>query len=107
MTKQFCDICGEPGVRAEEVQGYNSYRAGDAYGPGKIRVSVNFGFSQRSDGFGGPPDLCESCRHKLLAGIAEKFAPGPKPTKSAVLTELNDSLEKIEEELFAKDARPA
>lgn len=73
MKKAFCDRCGSDTPHAgfiyykepigEKEKG--SWGASQPY----ISVSITFSFTNRADGFGGPPDLCESCQQDLLRRV--------------------------------------
>jgi hypothetical protein len=86
MTKQFCDICGDPAQ--DKISGashavkhgkpYRSFSVGgsEALFQCRIVVRATFGFEGHETGFGGPPDLCSRCALKLLNDLARQFEIG-------------------------------
>jgi len=67
MTKRFCDLCEKPADDGKNKSIQVPFREkGEGKIDGNIGISVYIRFYNRSDGFGGEPDLCEDCREKLL-----------------------------------------
>lgn len=64
MNKQFCDICEKPATK-RDLPKYD-HKFGKPFGRIEFRVHANF--NDRSDGYGGRPDLCEEC---ILDAMAE------------------------------------
>ena len=71
MEKRFCDICGEEAKRAEGITHVVPERV-KCDKSAHVTARVSFGFQNHSTGFGGPPDLCFSCIHKIIKGLLLK-----------------------------------
>lgn len=87
MTKQFCDICGEPAIESiYDLGAEHLHPIGEVYRRSKgsslteetcqckIRLHASFSFVEHPTGLGGPPDLCHACREQLLKKLAEGAA---------------------------------
>lgn len=73
MTKNFCDLCGEPAT-GKEIVGISMPFPKEVLSDKKARVQIRFslGFQNHSTGFGGPPDVCESCLIDLVNALKKK-----------------------------------
>lgn len=77
MTKQFCDLCGNPAVEQspnfEVLRPFGPEREDEEYNKRRtqVRVHVNFGFRDHPTGFGGPPDLCPECVLSLAKELVQ------------------------------------
>lgn len=82
MTKNFCDLCGEPAINfdtrlthsVEFGEKHPAYRCDSVQRPmerTKIVVATSLGFADHETGFGGPPDLCGKCLLDLLTQFLE------------------------------------
>lgn len=77
MTRNFCDICGEPAVmgspnveRKDPIGQPVTWAVGEEMAKQvSVTTHVRFGFANHPSGFGGPPDLCKKCRVRLLHDI--------------------------------------
>ena len=66
MDKRFCDLCDSPVTNRDNRD--NITLAKEVLCDKKAKIVGKFilSFSGHSSGFGGPPDLCNKCRRKLL-----------------------------------------
>ena len=86
MTKKFCDRCEEPALSTPDATYQEPY--GEPYRslpiPGTVLASLTpqqclievklfFGFRHHAQGFGGPPDLCGSCRVLLAEQLLSQL----------------------------------
>lgn len=80
MTQLFCDLCGKIAIQDGINSKFMAFEnAGEKYlnyenmtKQCSIRALVTFTFHDHRTGFGGPPDLCESCARKLIAKLLAK-----------------------------------
>ena len=87
MTRKFCDICESPVSKEHPIklilpigEKYNGVRALSGSMPAtgialqcKIVVTTEFSFIDHKNGFGGPPDLCQSCQADLIRKLADIY----------------------------------
>ena len=81
MTKKFCDRCEEPALPTPDTTYQEPYGllipgyALAAVTPQQcmIEVQLLFGFRHHAQGFGGPPDLCSSCRIVLVEHLLSQL----------------------------------
>lgn len=97
MTKNFCDLCGEPALKNLESEvklpydapykenGWTSPDSPKAIKPKIIQAyivaRVHYSFRSHRTGFGGPPDLCEGCVQELLELLLRNHKT-PKDSKA-------------------------
>ena len=90
MTKKFCDRCEEPALPTPDTTYQEPYGmayfgasprslpiAGAEPAPTPqqclIEAQLLFSFRHHSQGFGGPPDLCSSCRLVLVQKLLDQL----------------------------------
>lgn len=77
MTKRFCDLCQSPALDETRVESHHKFEEWQRSIPQGtevcyIETAILFSFNQHKTGFGGPPDLCKSCRIQLIEEALRK-----------------------------------
>lgn len=81
MTKNFCDICGEPADKEDvgatiqipdkKWSGFKEFYTG-SFTPW-VSVNISFGLGNFKDDNRKTPDLCRDCKITLLGAVLERF----------------------------------
>ena len=79
MIKHYCDVCGEPALKIENIRAaLANPEAGRRTRRICADVTLRYGYYTDSLGIGllddAPPDLCEKHALELLAGISMQIA---------------------------------